>query len=166
MEMNMWVDKWIKFLLWILMISRSLLHWISTALMTLHCGYNVPALLKRLASRQKTWVTVVLQVISVEQVSSWVGRKSSQGLIQSVKSGPVSDVTTPATHHQLEQRGWTEWWSGEKDLSPLVSEEFAGVLDDLFIRQQAVGLLLTQSEDLPQSYSKCPHITSCCELPQ
>lgn len=45
-----------------------------------------------------------------------MGRESSQGLIQSVKSGPVRDVTTPATHHHLEQRGWTEWWGGEKDL--------------------------------------------------
>lgn len=68
-----------EFLLWNLMISRSLLHWISTALMTLHCGYNIPALLKRLASRQKTCITVFLQVISVEQVSVMSGAQKFAG---------------------------------------------------------------------------------------
>lgn len=49
-------------------------------------------------------------------------------------------------------------------LSALVPEELASVLYDLFIRQQAVGLLLTQSEDLPQGDSKGPHVTGCGEF--
>lgn len=63
--------------------------------------------------------------------------------MQFVKRWPVCDVTTPAAHHQLEEGGWAERRSGEKDLSALVPEELSGVLDHLFIRQQAVGLLLT-----------------------
>lgn len=49
-------------------------------------------------------------------------------------------------------------------LSALVPEELASVLDDLFIRQQTVGLLLTQGEDLPQGDTKRPHVASCGEL--
>lgn len=49
-------------------------------------------------------------------------------------------------------------------LSALVPEELASVLYDLFIGQQAVGLLLTQSEDLPQGDTKCPDVTGCGEL--
>lgn len=32
-----------------------------------------------------------------------------QGLVQSLKVGPVGDVATPATHHQLEERRGTQW---------------------------------------------------------
>lgn len=49
-------------------------------------------------------------------------------------------------------------------LSALVPEELASVLDDLFIRQQTVRLLLTQGEDLPQGDTKCPYIAGCGEL--
>lgn len=49
-------------------------------------------------------------------------------------------------------------------LSALVPEELASVLYDLFIGQQAVGLLLTQSEDLPQGDPERPHVTRSGEL--
>lgn len=49
-------------------------------------------------------------------------------------------------------------------LSALVPEELASVLYDLFVGQQTVGLLLTQSEDLPQGNTKCPYITGRGEL--
>lgn len=49
-------------------------------------------------------------------------------------------------------------------LSPLVPEELASVLYDLFVRQQAVGLLLAQSEDLPQGDPERPDVTGCGEL--
>lgn len=49
-------------------------------------------------------------------------------------------------------------------LSALVPEELASVLYHLFVRQQTVGLLLTQGEDLPQRDAKRPHITGCGEL--
>lgn len=49
-------------------------------------------------------------------------------------------------------------------LSALVPEELASVLYDLFVGQQTVGLLLTQSEDLPQGDTKSPYITGRGEL--
>lgn len=49
-------------------------------------------------------------------------------------------------------------------LSALVPEELASVLYDLFVRQQTVGLLLTQGEDLPQGDTKRPHVTGCGEF--
>ncbi len=49
-------------------------------------------------------------------------------------------------------------------LSALVPEELASVLNDLFVGEQTVGLLLTQSEDLPQGDTKCPHVTGRGEL--
>lgn len=33
----------------------------------------------------------------------------SEGLVKSLKSGPVGYVTAPATHHQLEERRWAKW---------------------------------------------------------
>lgn len=33
----------------------------------------------------------------------------SQGLVKSLKVGPVGYVATPTAHHQLEERGWTQW---------------------------------------------------------
>ena len=53
----------------------------------------------------------------------------------------------------------------ETDLPALVSEELASVFDDLLIRQQTVGLLLAQGEDLPQGHPKRPHVTGRGELP-
>lgn len=50
-------------------------------------------------------------------------------------------------------------------LSALVPEELARVLDDLFVGQQAVRLLLTQSEDFPQRHAKRPHVARRGELP-
>lgn len=32
-----------------------------------------------------------------------------QGLIKSLKGGPVGYVATPTTHHQLKERRWAEW---------------------------------------------------------
>lgn len=49
-------------------------------------------------------------------------------------------------------------------LSSLVPEELASVLDDLFVRQQAVGLLLAQGEDLPQRDAEGPHVAGRGEL--
>lgn len=49
-------------------------------------------------------------------------------------------------------------------LSALVPEELASVLYDLFVRQQTVGLLLTQSEDLPEGDTKRPNVTGRGEL--
>lgn len=49
-------------------------------------------------------------------------------------------------------------------LSALVPEELASVLYHLFVRQQTVGLLLAQGEDLPQGDTKGPHVASCGEL--
>ena len=46
----------------------------------------------------------------------------------------------------------------------LVPEELACVFDDQLIRELGVRLLLTQSENFPQSYSECPHITGHGEL--
>ena len=40
----------------------------------------------------------------------------SQGLVQTAEGRPVSDVTTPAPHHQLKQRGGTQWRRREIDL--------------------------------------------------
>lgn len=49
-------------------------------------------------------------------------------------------------------------------LSALVPEELASVLYDLFVGQQTVGLLLTQSEDLPEGDTKRPNVTGRGEL--
>ena len=49
-------------------------------------------------------------------------------------------------------------------LSALVPEELASVLYDLFVRQQAVGLLLTKGEDLPQGDTKRPYVAGRGEL--
>lgn len=89
-----------------------------------------------------------------------------QGLVKSFKGRPVGYVATPATHHQLEKRRRAEWRGIKEDLSALVPEELASVLYDLFIGQQAVWLLLTQSEDLPQGDTKRPYVTGSGELTQ
>lgn len=65
---------------------------------------------------------------------------------------------------QLRSCGVQDLESECSHLSALVPEELASVLYDLFVRQQTVGLLLTQGEDLPQCDTKCPHVASCGEL--
>lgn len=52
----------------------------------------------------------------------------------------------------------------KKYLSALVSEELSGIVDDLFICQVGVRLLLTNTQHLPQSDPKRPHVTGCGEL--
>lgn len=89
-----------------------------------------------------------------------------QSLVQTLERGPVLDVSAPTSHHELEERRRTERRSVQEDLSSLVPEELSSVLYHLFVRQQAVGLLLTQSEDLPQSHTKRPHVTGRRELTQ
>lgn len=49
-------------------------------------------------------------------------------------------------------------------LLALVPKELSCVFDDLFVRELGVGLLLTQSENLPQSHAECPHVTGHGEL--
>lgn len=49
-------------------------------------------------------------------------------------------------------------------LFALVSEELAGVVDDLFICEVGVRLLLTNAQHLPQSDPKRPHVAGCGEL--
>lgn len=49
-------------------------------------------------------------------------------------------------------------------LLALVPEELACVFNDLLVRELGVGLLLTQSQDLPQRHPECPHITGHGEL--
>lgn len=49
-------------------------------------------------------------------------------------------------------------------LLALVPEELACVFNDLLVRELGVGLLLTQSQDLPQSHPECPHVTGHGEL--
>lgn len=39
-----------------------------------------------------------------------------QGLVQSLKVGPVGDVAAPATHHQLEERRGTQWRAVKENL--------------------------------------------------
>lgn len=65
---------------------------------------------------------------------------------------------------QLRSCGVEDLESDVSHLSALVPEELASVLYDLFVRQQTVGLLLTQGEDLPQGNAKRPHIARCGEL--
>lgn len=50
-------------------------------------------------------------------------------------------------------------------LLALVPEELSRVLDDLLVRELGVRLLLTQSQDLPQSHTVGPHVTGHGELP-
>lgn len=52
----------------------------------------------------------------------------------------------------------------EMYLSALVSEELAGVVDDLFIREGGIRLLLTNAQHLPQSDSERPHVARRGEL--
>lgn len=89
-----------------------------------------------------------------------------QGLVKSLECGSVGYIATPTTHHQLKERRWTERRAVEENLSTLVPEELASVLYDLFVGQKAVGLLLTQSEDLPKGDAKRPHVTSRGEFTQ
>lgn len=49
-------------------------------------------------------------------------------------------------------------------LSALVSEELPGVVDDLFVRQVGVRLLLTHTQHLPQSDAERPHVAGRGEL--
>lgn len=49
-------------------------------------------------------------------------------------------------------------------LSALVSEELPSVVDDLFICEVGVRLLLTNAQHLPQSDPKRPHVAGCGEL--
>lgn len=55
-------------------------------------------------------------------------------------------------------------WSCAMYLSALVSEELPSIVDDLFICEVGVWLLLTNAQHLPQGDSKCPHITGRGEL--
>lgn len=52
----------------------------------------------------------------------------------------------------------------EMYLSALVSEELASIVDDLFIREGGIRLLLTNAQHLPQSDSERPHVTRRGEL--
>lgn len=49
-------------------------------------------------------------------------------------------------------------------LSTLVSEELPSVVDDLFVREVGVWLLLTNAQHLPQCDAESPHVTGCGEL--
>lgn len=49
-------------------------------------------------------------------------------------------------------------------LSALVSEELPSVVDDLFVREVGVRLLLTNAQHLPQGDPKCPHVAGRGEL--
>lgn len=49
-------------------------------------------------------------------------------------------------------------------LSTLVSEELPSVVDDLFVREVGVRLLLTNAQHLPQCDAESPHVTGCGEL--
>lgn len=49
-------------------------------------------------------------------------------------------------------------------LSALVSEELPSVVDDLLVCEVGVRLLLTDTQHLPQSDAKCPHIAGRGEL--
>lgn len=49
-------------------------------------------------------------------------------------------------------------------LSALVSEELSSIVNDLFICEVGVWLLLTNAQHLPQSDSKRPHIAGCGEF--
>lgn len=49
-------------------------------------------------------------------------------------------------------------------LPPLVPKELPRVLDDLLVRQPAVGLLLAQGEHLPQRHAKSPDVAGGGEL--
>lgn len=50
-------------------------------------------------------------------------------------------------------------------LLALVPEELACVFNDLLVGELGVGLLLAQSQNLPQSHAKGPHVTGHGELP-
>lgn len=52
----------------------------------------------------------------------------------------------------------------EMYLSALVSEELASIVDDLFIREGGIRLLLTNAQHLPQSDSERPHVARRGEL--
>lgn len=49
-------------------------------------------------------------------------------------------------------------------LPALAAEELPRVLDDLLVREEAVGLLLAQHKHLPQGHPKRPHVAGCGEL--
>lgn len=49
-------------------------------------------------------------------------------------------------------------------LLAVVPEEFSCVFNDLLVGELRVGLLLTQSQNLPQSHTECPHVTGHGEL--
>ena len=49
-------------------------------------------------------------------------------------------------------------------LFALIPEELAGVLDDLLVRELAVGLLLAQGQDLPERDGEGPHVAGHGEL--
>lgn len=49
-------------------------------------------------------------------------------------------------------------------LPALAAEELPRVLDDLLVREEAVGLLLAQHKHLPQGHPERPHVTGCGEL--
>lgn len=52
----------------------------------------------------------------------------------------------------------------EMYLSALVSEELASIVDDLFICEGGIRLLLTNAQHLPQSDSERPHVARRGEL--
>lgn len=39
-----------------------------------------------------------------------------QGLVESLKAGPVGYIAAPAAHHQLKERRWAEWRGVEENL--------------------------------------------------
>lgn len=66
--------------------------------------------------------------------------------------------------HKREERIWKREPLWSPHLLSLVPEELASVFNDLLIRKMGVGLLLTQSQNLPHCHPKCPHVTCHCEL--
>lgn len=69
---------------------------------------------------------------------------------------------------EVRAAGWDRLSEGrvcwDPHLPALAAEELARVLDDLLVRQEAVGLLLAQHKHLPQRHPERPHVTGRGEL--
>ena len=66
-----------------------------------------------------------------------------------------------SSSHLLEHQAPDPAIPSSSHLPPLVPEELSSILDDLFIWQLGIGLLLAKGESLPQSHPKGPHVARC-----
>lgn len=79
------------------------------------------------------------------------------------EAGTQRLVAIPALEHQVVDLSRAAVRTGQEGLQPVVLVTVAAVLNDLFVTQCAVWLLLSECQHLPQGHSERPYVWLRCE---